>query len=420
MQNRTFNSEKTVNHFGRYTKNGYSEKQTENPFEYYAKNDYLIILDTCSLMDAGFDRDLSNNLKIALKKYHRKVYIPNKVTKEIDKHSQNSKMMQDARRANAIINFLIKDGLVSFPKGSAIGDQVRKSTFADAEIQSIVAGNMADKNILLITQDKGLAKDIIGLKHSKSIVSKKIYVKYICNGKLFERGIKDFFINQKFGFGNRGNNANGFAKNTQDQSAAQMINAVIDRKNIKTSSDPKILELKKLLKEEVKSWRNGKITRVAQEYSIETNEDSLVNALIASLSANELANILSKINIKKTCPPLEKAASMDEKVKLTATLEKGDGRYKKGFIKKEPMLNFKLSVNIDDRHHALKIVKVVAIIKGKNKQKQEKLPTKFQSVTSFDLPVNDYGGHIEATVFVTYKIGRRRDKEISATVSKNF
>ena len=83
------------------------------------------------------------------------------------------------------------------------------------------------------------------------------------------------------------------------------------------------------------------------------------------------------------------------------------------------MVNFKLRVSIRNQE-GLKILKVKALLKGKGEQIEKKLPTLFESVTEFDLPTDDFGGHIEASVLVTYKIGFFKTKQIKVTVSNNF
>lgn len=118
--------------------------------------------------------------------------------------------------------------------------------------------------------------------------------------------------------------------------------------------------------------------------------------------------------------PSEKAATEDGKIKLWATLERGDGRYTKGLFNKKGMVNFKLRVGIQNRE-GLKISKVTAYLKGRGgAHLEKKLPNTFSSVTEFDLSTDDYGGHIEASVIVVYKIGIFKSKQVKTTVSKNF
>ena len=117
--------------------------------------------------------------------------------------------------------------------------------------------------------------------------------------------------------------------------------------------------------------------------------------------------------------PNEYATGKDENLKVKAVLERGDGRYTKGFINKKNMMNFKLRISIKNQE-GLRITGVKAQLKGKNDMMEKKLPTSLESVTEFDLPTDTYGGHIEASVIVDYKIGIFKSKQIKLTVSKNF
>ena len=121
----------------------------------------------------------------------------------------------------------------------------------------------------------------------------------------------------------------------------------------------------------------------------------------------------------KTGRPLESGATADGNLKLTATLERGDGRYIKGIFTKKGMVNFKLKVSIQNQN-GLKISSVTAHMKGKGAQLEKRLSTQLESVTEFDLPTDTYGGNIEASIVVVYKIGLFKSKQIKTTVSKNF
>jgi hypothetical protein len=117
--------------------------------------------------------------------------------------------------------------------------------------------------------------------------------------------------------------------------------------------------------------------------------------------------------------PHETAATIDENLKVKATLERGDGRYVKGVFNKKNMINFKLNIAIQNLR-GLKIIDVVTLIKGKNAEVKKQISTALKSITEFDLPTDVFGGHIEASVVVTYKIGIFKSKQIKTTVSKNF
>lgn len=122
---------------------------------------------------------------------------------------------------------------------------------------------------------------------------------------------------------------------------------------------------------------------------------------------------------KQKNAPHEAATGADGNLKVRAVLEKGEGRYTKGMIHKKSMMNFRLRISIQNRD-GLKIKSITAILKGRNAMLEKKLPTSLQSVTEFDLPTDAYGGHIEASVVVDYKIGVFKSKQLKMTVSKNF
>ena len=117
--------------------------------------------------------------------------------------------------------------------------------------------------------------------------------------------------------------------------------------------------------------------------------------------------------------PHENMTTVDENLRLTAILSRGEGRYTKGLFNKKGMVNFKLEINIQNRE-GLKISSVTAHIKGKGAQHDRKISTSLRSVTEFDLPTDTYGGNVEASVLVVYKIGIFKSKQIKTTVSKNF
>ena len=113
------------------------------------------------------------------------------------------------------------------------------------------------------------------------------------------------------------------------------------------------------------------------------------------------------------------ASTSDENVKFTATLEHGHGRYTKGVFDKREMINCRMNISIQNQK-GFKITGVSAFIKGKWMTLEKKLPTSLKSNTEIDLPIDEYGDHIEASVVVTYKIGAFKTKQVKTTVSRSF
>ena len=174
---------------------------------------------------------------------------------------------------------------------------------------------------------------------------------------------------------------------------------------------------------------NNLVNRIADKYGLRALENMIVRKAhidkpIHKESRNKgnyvKGNGLKAIHTQhKTGQPAESAATVDGNLKLKATLERGEGRYTKGLFNKKSMVNFKLKVSIQNQE-GLKISSVTVFIKGKGESFEKKLSTALVSTTEFDLPVDTYGGHIEASVVVLYKIGIFKSKQIKTTVSKNF
>lgn len=185
---------------------------------------------------------------------------------------------------------------------------------------------------------------------------------------------------------------------------------------------------------------NNLINRIADKYGLRSleklivrkavsdnqkNKQNVNNTVRPTIASKNDGNTSSRPapiakNTRKTpSRPVDTATNVDNNLKLKATLEKGDGRYKKGLFNKQQMINFLLTISIENQND-LRIKKISAHIKGKHDSFVKKLPLSLESTTSFDLPVDSYGGDIEATVEVEYKIGVFKSKEIKVTVSKLF
>ena len=170
---------------------------------------------------------------------------------------------------------------------------------------------------------------------------------------------------------------------------------------------------------------NNLVNRIADKYGLRSLKYMVVRKSSSKKEAMPIKQSSNGATLTKSSmtkikrPPAETSATNDGKIQLKAHLERGEGRYTKGLFHKKGMVNFKLRVSIKNQE-GLKILKAEAFLKGKGEQIQKKLPTLFESVTEFDLPTDDFGGHIEASVLVTYKIGFFKTKQIKATVSKHF
>ena len=321
-----------------------------------------------------------------------------------------------------IINEFKSAGLVDFIRGSSITEKTKISSFGDAEITSIVAGNMADNPILLLTQDKKLAAFICSMNYQNAITGPGVKVKRVSNGRLEKFELKHALLD----FGYYSTNKSYVSKNRPEYKysvVGEMVKELVARENIKNSNNPRMNELKRILRNKVLTWRESDFVRVASEYSVEPNVDRMVEALLASLNKNEQEKILAQIDYtekEQRFLPNKKASTVDEKLRLTAELVKGAGRYKKGILwNKKDFLNFKLRIDIENREE-LKISSIFAEIRCGVYVHKQKVSNGLTSETEFDLPTYAYSGNIEAIVKVKYKIGAFKSKEITAKVSNKF
>lgn len=172
------------------------------------------------------------------------------------------------------------------------------------------------------------------------------------------------------------------------------------------------------------STYNNLVNSIANKYNLPA-----LKAMVVSKRAGAQKNV-QKNNTPKQSPKQapkpkvnhnanEVATNNDERLRLHARLERGDGRYNKGIFNKRQMVNFKLTVSIDNPDD-LKIQTVIATFKCGKNTVEKKISKMEDSTTEIDLPTSEFSGNIEASVVVTYKIGLFKTKQIKATVSKNF
>lgn len=171
---------------------------------------------------------------------------------------------------------------------------------------------------------------------------------------------------------------------------------------------------------------NNLVNRIADVYGLSALKQMIVRKQIQNKSNGVQRSNSSKQLYKEnrfthitTSRPHETAALVDENIKVRAALEKGEGRYIKGIFNKKTMVNFRLKINIQNEN-GLKISKVTAFIKGKSGTIEKNIPPIIESTTDFNLPTESFGGNVEASVIVIYKIGLFKAKQIKVTVSKNY
>ena len=169
----------------------YTEEKRYSVLARQLKNfDYLLI-DTCSLMDESFP-DWMNVFEKAKKEYvddakdDFHAYVPYRCYEELKKHAKAKEKTPEliekqiaAKRALRIVKW------AKFRKVLEITKKDKEENYADNAITVKVIHDRLDKRILVITQDKGLASDLLYWNHSQSQRGK--YVAVYCidsNGEL--------------------------------------------------------------------------------------------------------------------------------------------------------------------------------------------------------------------------------------------
>ena len=164
-------------------------KIIQQNLEDFLKEDYRIFIDTCSIMFKGgeyFENFCSVNNKI-FKKYNKKIIIPTRVQDELNKLLEKDSTKNYAEKAK---NILLKHKDIFEVRG----EEVDSSTHADNVFLRVFQQFAMQYNLLLISADINLSKDILALKSQKSISrgSKEIKVVKICeNGILDEAYLKN-------------------------------------------------------------------------------------------------------------------------------------------------------------------------------------------------------------------------------------
>ncbi len=136
------------------------------------KNYDVICIDTCSWIKGFSGGNNFKGLGYALKKANRKLTLIYKVKKELEKHRDDKNDYSKSKKAQMALN-LIED----FRTNRLIHEEMlgvnTAGTFADNHILSLVERDRVHKNILIITQDRGLSCDVLSKKNQKSVKSSK-------------------------------------------------------------------------------------------------------------------------------------------------------------------------------------------------------------------------------------------------------
>ena len=149
------------------------EEMAKRKIEGYVK-EWKIFIDTCSILHDSANKFWMNVIPM-LNQYQAKIIIPSKCIEELEKHSQNEEkkdLAVKAKNALKILNQLLSSGYIEIR-----GDKT--DNFLDNVFQVVFTKFRVQHNLLLITQDNDLAKDILKLNDNKSVKGKSINVKRI-------------------------------------------------------------------------------------------------------------------------------------------------------------------------------------------------------------------------------------------------
>lgn len=159
----------------------------EETLEKYV-NEYKIFIDTCSLLHFSVDK-FWNAVCPLLHRYNNKIIVPLRSLEELKKHANSKTKKELADRAKGClqkIQALKEDGYIEVR-----GEDT--DNFADNVFQVVFTKFRMTHNLLLITQDNDLAKDILALNKSKAVKANPVIVK-----RINENGyLNDFFWNRK-------------------------------------------------------------------------------------------------------------------------------------------------------------------------------------------------------------------------------
>lgn len=149
------------------------EEYARDALEQYVKN-CKIFIDTCSLLNSAADKFWLNVIPL-LQIYNMKIIVLLRSLDELEKHSKNKnkpELMKDANNCIKVMNQLMSAGYIEVRGEST-------DNFADNVFQVVFTKFRMTHNLLLITQDNDLAKDILALNDNRSVKANPVQVKRI-------------------------------------------------------------------------------------------------------------------------------------------------------------------------------------------------------------------------------------------------
>lgn len=129
---------------------------------------HRMIIDTSSLMDTAGADWVETDLQKNLEKAARRLAVPKRVYDELTKHVEGAdeKKAAAAARGRSLVDHLRARGLADL-----FGD--KDDPFADATIASVVTKYRTRYDMLVVTQDRGLAEHLATIKASPAIRSRR-------------------------------------------------------------------------------------------------------------------------------------------------------------------------------------------------------------------------------------------------------
>lgn len=145
--------------------------------------DYKIFIDTCAIMDSNI-KAFYLHIREYLLEFNSKIYVPYRVVDELNKNFQVLEKRESVIEALTFLEVLNSDGLLSI-----IGDDTDEN-FVDNLFLTKFTGMVMEQKVLLVTQDKRLATDVLNLNRRESVRN----VNAICVGRINNYGyLSNFF-----------------------------------------------------------------------------------------------------------------------------------------------------------------------------------------------------------------------------------
>lgn len=309
----------------------YLEEKTSSAIATIIRSYSYVLIDTSSLMDEEFPEFMENlvRAKTYLKK-ENKLLILNECFQELLKHSDNDINIVKhiaATRALKIIKHAKHKGLIDVLKGES-----KEKSFADNSIYLKVSQDRLHSSILIITQDKHLAFDLLKLNNLSSQKGRNVGVYEISShGQLvYNPGKEDLTRVIKKPI------------NVKEKARKTPVKVKDSKKNKKedlTEATKKIEDADRILKANVSNPnypKESKIKDIKDQISLlEAFPKSKLNSLKISLKQNDLKDLIKKVENEES--KKEKPAAKPEKFFLAK-----DERVDLSIIKAINNLGFKL------------------------------------------------------------------------------